>query len=518
MSKLLKHVVIVGGGSAGWITAGSIAARHNSQSTQGVNVTLIESPDVSSIGVGEGTWPTMKSTLQKMGISETDFIRECDVSFKQGAKFAQWVTGDKDDFYYHPLVLPQGYFDIDLFKYWQKNSQGKSFSEAVCFQEQLCENGLAPKLITSPEYAAVANYAYHLDAGKFANFLKSHCINKLGVEYVSDHVGNINSNDDGDICSVNTQNHGDITGDLFVDCTGFSALLIGKHFQVPFICKKDVLFIDTALAVQIPYEDGADAIASHTISTAQTAGWIWDIGLPSRRGVGHVYSSRHTSQAEAENALRAYLQSSIGEKSQTVSFRKIDINPGVRERFWVNNCVAVGMAAGFLEPLEASALVMIELAATTISEQLPANRECMDIVAKIYNERFSYNWDRIIDFLKLHYIASKREDSAFWRDNRDPTTIPESLKALMTLWRHRSPSEYDFSQKREVFSAASYQYVLYGMNFSFSQNDSYSNEAEQKMADRMFAENKKITEKYLGALPTNRELINKIHQFGFSKV
>ena len=132
---------------------------------RGVKVTLIESPDVNSVGVGEGTWPTMRSTLQKMGISETDFIRECDVSFKQGAKFAKWVTGDEDDFYYHPLVLPQGYFDIDLFKYWQKDSQGKSFSEAVCFQEQLCEQGLAPKLITSPEYAAVANYAYHLDAG-----------------------------------------------------------------------------------------------------------------------------------------------------------------------------------------------------------------------------------------------------------------------------------------------------------------------------------------------------------------
>ncbi len=518
MSKYLKHVVIVGGGSAGWITAGSIAAMHNSKSQQGIKVTLIESPDINIVGVGEGTWPTMRGTLQKMGVSETDFMRECDVSFKQGAKFSKWVTGDEDDFYYHPLVLPQGYFDIDLFKHWQKESQEKSFSDAVCFQEQLCEHGLAPKLITSPEYAAVANYAYHLNAGKFAEFLKSHCIEKLGVEYISDHVGTINSTETGDIASVNTNNHGDISGDLFVDCTGFSSLLIGKHFQVPFISKKDILFIDTALAVQIPYEEGSDEIASHTISTAQDAGWIWDIGLPSRRGVGHVYSSRHTSQAEAENALRAYLKSSIGEKSQEVTFRKIDINPGIREKFWVNNCVAVGMAAGFLEPLEASALVMIELAATTISEQLPANRESMDIVAKNYNERFTYNWDRIIDFLKLHYIASKRQDTDFWCDNRNPATIPESLQALMTLWKHRPPSEYDFSRKREVFSAASYQYVLYGMDFNFTQFESATNEAEQKMADRMFAENRKITQKYLGALPTNRELVSKVQQFGFNRI
>jgi tryptophan 7-halogenase len=518
MAKTLKHVVIVGGGSAGWIAAGSIAAMHNTQSGQGLKVTLIESPDVKSIGVGEGTWPTMRTTLQKMGISETDFIRECDVSFKQGAKFAKWVTGADDDFYYHPLVLPQGYFDIDLFKYWQKDKQGMSFSEAVCFQEQLCEKGLAPKLITSPEYAAVANYAYHLNAGKFAEFLKAHCINTLGVDYIQDHVCQINSIDSGDIASLSTKEHGDIAGDLFVDCTGFSALLIGQHYQVPFISKKDILFIDTALAVQVPYEEGADAIASHTISTAQEAGWIWDIGLPSRRGVGHVYSSRHTTQAEAEKVLRCYLKDSIGDKSDSIALRKIDINPGIREKFWVNNCVAVGISAGFLEPLEASALVMIELAVATIAEQMPANRECMDIVAKSFNERFNYNWDRIIDFLKLHYIASKREDSAFWRDNRDPATIPDSLKSLMTLWQHRSPSEYDFHYKREVFSAASYQYVLYGMDFNFTPNERPASEAEEKMAQRMFAENKQVTEKYVSALPSNRELINKIHQFGFSKI
>jgi len=518
MSKPLKHVVIVGGGSAGWITAGSIAALHNTKSEQGIKVTLIESPDVNIIGVGEGTWPTMRTTLRKMGVSETDFMRQCDVSFKQGAKFSKWVTGEDNDFYYHPLVLPQGYFDLDLYKYWQQDSRGQSFSNAVSFQEQLCEHGLAPKLITSPEYAAVANYAYHLNAGKFAEFLKQHCIDNLGVNYISDHVVGVNSLDKGDIGSLKTRKNGALSGDLFVDCTGFAALLIGKHYDVPFICKKDILFIDTALAVQIPYEEGADEIASHTISTAQDSGWIWDIGLPSRRGVGHVYSSRHTDQASAEKALRAYLHQSIGDKSEQLSFRKIDINPGVREKFWVNNCVAVGMAAGFLEPLEASALVMIELAATTISEQLPANREAMDIVAKQYNQRFSYNWDRIIDFLKLHYIASKREDSAFWRDNRDVASIPQSLQDLMTLWQHRPPIEYDFSHKREVFSAASYQYVLYGMDFNFTNPALNRNENEQKLAQRLFNENEKTTEKYLNALPSNRELIDKVVAFGFSKV
>ncbi|WOH39287.1 tryptophan halogenase family protein [Thalassotalea fonticola] len=518
MSNELKHIVIVGGGSAGWIAAGTLAAAHHANKSGGIKVTLIESPDVNTIGVGEGTWPTMRNTLRNMGVSETDFMRECDASFKQGAKFAKWVTGADDDFYYHPLVLPQGYFEVDLFKPWKTSKSSSSFSNAVCYQEQLCEHDLAPKLISTPEYAAVANYSYHLDAGKFAEFLKNHCTKNLGVTHILDHVSKINSADNGDIASVSSVSHGDISGDLFIDCTGFSSLLIGKHYNVPKVCKKDILFIDTALAVQIPYGSDDSPIASHTISTAQEAGWIWDIGLPTRRGVGHVYSSKHTSQERSEQLLREYLAQSIGDKANDLSFRKIDINPGVREKFWVNNCVAVGMSAGFLEPLEASALVMIELACASISEQLPANRETMDIVAKSYNDKFQYNWDRVIDFLKLHYTASKRDDTAFWRDNRDPATIPESLQELMALWQHRSPSEYDFQRKREMFSAASYQYVLYGMDYNNAAPDGFISDDVQIKAQRMFAENEKLTKRYVEALPTNRELINKVRQFGFNKV
>jgi tryptophan halogenase len=164
---------------------------------------------------------------------------------------------------------------------------------------------------------------------------------------------------------------------------------------------------------------------SHTISTAQSAGWIWDIGLPARRGTGHVYSSRHISEAEAERELRAYL----GPAGADLPMRKIAIRSGHRETFWKGNCVAVGLAAGFLEPLEASAIVLIELSAKLIAEQMPMTRGVMDIVAKRFNETTHYRWGRIIDFLKLHYALSKREDSAFWRDNRDPATIPNACRS-----------------------------------------------------------------------------------------
>ena len=165
------------------------------------------------------------------------------------------------------------------------------------------------------------------------------------------------------IAGLHTREQGLIEGDLFIDCTGFSSLLLGKHFDIPYIDTTDVLFCDTALATQVPYPNPESAIASHTISTAQEAGWIWDIGLPTRRGVGYVYSSAHTTDERAEQALASYV--GAGAAGMTTP-RKIPIKPGYRETFWHRNCVAVGMASGFLEPLEASALVMVELAGKMI--------------------------------------------------------------------------------------------------------------------------------------------------------
>jgi tryptophan halogenase len=517
MNKPIKTVVIVGGGIAGWLTAGRLAAKHKSNTEQGVNVVLVESANIPAVGVGEGTWPTMRSTLKALGISESDFIRECDASFKQGAKFVKWVDGSDDDFYYHPLVLPQGFGQGDLAAHWlakEQREQTESFSEQVCFQESICEQGLAPKTIRTAEFAGVANYAYHLDSGKFAVFLQKHCQDKLGITHIIDDVIAIKSAKNGDIASVTTKNNGDVSGDLFVDCTGFSSLLLGKHYQVPFKSCSDVLFIDTALAVQVPYDNEDSPIASHTISTGQEAGWIWDIGLQHRRGVGYVYSSKHSSEQQARDVLAQY----VGDKFDALPVRKIPIVSGHREVLWQNNCVAIGLSAGFLEPLEASALVMVELSAQMLSEQLPQSREIMDIVAKRFNETTLYRWEKIIDFLKLHYILSKRDDNAFWTDNRDPKSIPQSLQDLMKLWQYRSPADHDFTSNNEVFPAASYQYVLYGMGFKsdYSQTPYVLDDFE--FAQHQFSQNKKLIDKATSILPTNRALLNKVKEFGFSRV
>ncbi|WP_299570910.1 tryptophan halogenase family protein [uncultured Shewanella sp.] len=512
-----NHIVIVGGGSAGWITAGTIAAKLNKTHASNFTVTLIESANVSAIGVGEGTWPTMRTTLNNMGIRETDFINHCHASFKQGAKFAKWVTGKDDDFYYHPLMLPEGSHHDSLIQQWFTADTITSLSATLSPQEAICEAGLAPKYITTAEYDAVANYAYHLDAGRFSAFLQAHCVNHLHVRHLVSDVVAINNDNDGYIDSLTTAELGDINGDLFIDCTGFKSLLLGEHYKVGFKSCKDVLFADTAIAVQVPYDDEQSSIASHTISTAQSAGWIWDIGLSSRRGVGHVYASRYINDQDAEAELKAYLADSVSDVD-SLTFRKIAINPGHREKFWHKNCVAIGLSAGFLEPLEASALLLVEISANMVAEQLPSNRVAMDIVAKRFNDTFLYRWDRIIDFLKLHYMLNQRDDSDFWIDNRCVESIPKSLQTLLTLWQTQIPSDNDFTHATEVFPAASYQYVLYGMGFNTEASPWPLNSQCQQASKKQFEHNKVMTQQLTGSLPSNRELIQLIKQYGLQKV
>ncbi|MDY6945652.1 MAG: tryptophan halogenase family protein [Pseudomonadota bacterium] len=513
----IKHIVIVGGGSAGWLTAGVLAAEYRTRSDATLRITLLESAQVGPIGVGEGTWPTLRDTLSNIGVTETDFIRECDASFKQGSKFQQWVSQREDDHYFHPFVLPQGYTETNLVAGWLERHAEVAFADLVSFQPHLCAHGRAPKQAATPEYAAVANYAYHLDAGKFALFLRKHCVETLGVQHILDHVVGIDSHDNGDIAAVQTQQHGVIAGDLFVDCSGMQALLLGQHYGVPLISQKHVLFNDSALAVQVPHQSDDSPIASQTISTAQRHGWIWDIGLPTRRGIGHVYSSAHTSDEAAEQELRAYIESTGGPHAIPAP-RKLSFNPGYRDKFWYRNCVAIGLSAGFIEPLEASAIALIELSAAMLRDQMPATRAAMDIVARRFNDAFTYRWERVIDFLKLHYVLTRRTDSDFWRDHCRAESIPDRLQDQLTLWRHAPPSRYDFHRVEEVFPSASYQYVLYGMGFRPDPHRQRRRADDADRADGYFREAATLTGKMLAALPTNRALIDHIKRHGLSKI
>ena len=517
MDERISRIIIVGGGSAGWLTAGVIAAEHgiHDNAKQPLDLVLIESPDVPTIGVGEGTWPSMRATLQRIGLSETDFVRECDASFKQGTFFRDWQTGGGET-YCHPFTVPIEYAETNLAPHWLALSSAPPFADAVTPQTALFADCLAPKQITTPEYAFVVNYAYHLDAGKFAERLRRHCTEKLGVRHVAANVTQINAADGGDIQSVTTDSAGDIAGDLFIDCTGASSLLLGEHFGIPFQSQQATLFNDTALAVQVPYANEDQAIQSCTHATAQAAGWVWDIGLPTRRGIGHVYSSAHISGDEAAAQLLAYITEVAGDKAAAAATpRQIRFRPGHRREFWHRNCVAIGMSSGFIEPLEASALVMIELAAGMIADQLPPTRDVMDVVAKRYNQKFLRHWNQIIEFLKLHYVLSARDDSAYWQDNRAASSIPDKLGEQLSLWRYRSPWHPDAEAVDDLFPTASYQYILYGMGFRTMPLHTRSHQQAQRQAAELFRKNAARAAQLQQAMPGNRELLKKVSEFGF---
>jgi hypothetical protein len=511
---LVKRIIVLGGGTAGWITAGLIAKKHAQNATEnGINITLIESPDIATVGVGEGTWPTMRQTLAKLGISETTFIRRCQATFKQASKFVNWIA-PQNDCYYHPFSEPQGYNRLDLGSYWRDIvSEDCSFSEATTFQHYLCEQGLAPKNIANREYDVVANYGYHLDAGKFIELLHEHCTTNLNVEHLYDTVEQVTRAENGDISTLECKANGPLSADLFVDCTGMRSTLLGETMGVPFIACDDVFLADTALATQVAYPSANSPIASCTISTAQSAGWIWDIGLQQRKGIGYVYSSRHIEELQARETLACY----IGDESIVSQARKINFTPGHREVFWQNNCVAVGLSAGFLEPLEASALMLVENSANFIADQLPVNSEQMTLTAKRFNTMMLKKWRGVIDFLKLHYVLSRRTET-FWQDSRESQSIPDSLRELLQLWQYRGPNEYDFSDTIEAFSAASYAYILYGAGFEQDLKPMQHLYTQKDAASKLIMLNKKRIDQLKFTLPRHRELIDKVVDIGFSSI
>ena len=531
---MLRHVVVVGGGAAGWLTASILAADYQSasktgssntgsskaaSSATGLKVSIIEPPDIPTIGVGEGTWPTMPETLRRIGLSEHQFIVECHASFKQGTWFRGWRDGTDRDAYGHPFTTPEGFGQINLDKAWQEHVQAigaenikeaPSFAEMFSVQTQVASKGLAPKQVTTPEYAAVVNYGYHLDAGKFTELLRRHAVENLGVNHIPDRVESVISGPEGEISAVCCPEYGEIEGDLFIDCSGFRSLLLAEHYQIPFVECAPSLLNDTALALHVSEPSDAE-IASNTLSTAQSDGWVWDIGLPGRRGVGYVYSSAYADEDKARATLENYLKKYAGSGQYDLdSVKKIQFKSGYRQKAWHKNCVAIGMASGFIEPLEASALVMVELAAEHISRELPVVLSSMPLVAKRFNRQFVYRWERIIDFLKLHYLLSQRQDP-YWLAARDQATISDRLCELLNLWQTHPPSREDFPQIREVFPAASYMYILYGMGFSTQHHPLPSRlNGASNLQERLHKMQLK-QQKFLSGLPTNRELINHIH-------
>ena len=508
--KTREEILIVGGGTAGWLTAAWLAKHLGGPG--GVQVSLIESSDIPTVGVGEGTFPTIARTLAALGADEAEFMRESAAAFKQGIRFVDWVhpqTAGRCRHYYHPFALPREVEGLELLPYWLLGEAGPvSWADAATLQEKVCDAGCAPKRESDVGFRGPMNYAYHLDAGRFGAYL-ARLAQGLGVRHIVGTVSRVELDEAGAIAGVVTAEHGPLTAGLYVDCTGFRAELIGRALAVPFVPKGDVLFVDRAVVMQVPHEHEHAEVPPYTISTAHEAGWTWDIALPARRGVGYVYSSRHTDSTRAEAVLRDY----VGPRAQDLAVRELPLSIGWRAQHWVKNCVAVGLAGGFLEPLESTGIILIEAAAYMIAALYQRDGDFAPAAAR-FNRLMTARYERIVDFIKLHYFLTRREDSTFWRDNAHPSSAPESLLAHLEMWRHRPPARFDLTMDHETFALANYQFVLYGMGFETRLADR-ARYSQGVRAREEFARVQGAARHAVAALPAHRQLLDRVNQAGF---
>ncbi len=501
-------ILIVGGGTAGWLTAAYLAKYFGLSAGGQIEITLLESPEIGIIGVGEGAFPTMRSTLEYIGIDESSFIREAGATFKQGIRFVDWVRAPEergDHQFFHPFEPPYYSEDASLVNYWllQDDAARPPFAEAVSFQHRVAGAQRGPKRQEEGGFSGPLTYAYHFDAARFAEVIAERAM-ELGVQHLRGKLTGVELAADGSIDYIVTDQHGALHANFYIDCSGFRAELIGRVLGSPLKSVRETLFTNRAVACKIPYARPDAPIESNTIATAHEAGWTWDIGLAQQRGVGCVYSSDYMSDDRAEAILRDY----IGPGHENVATRIIPFEAGYREQQWVKNCVAIGLSAGFLEPLEATGVVLIEAAVGMLAEMFPHNGP-VDAAAKRFNSVMSARFDNIVDFLKLHYCLSKRTEP-FWRDNAAPASISDRLNDLLEQWRYRPPSRFDFTLDLESFAFFNYQYILYGMEFKTDLAGGRNDFPNSAAAEKLFARIRNFGERASHELPSHRDLIEMI--------
>ena len=503
-----RNILIVGGGTAGWLSAAYLAKALALPDNPHLTITVVESPDIGIIGVGEGTFPTIRETLRFLGIDERKFIRESSATFKQGVLFTDWLhepRAGKRHRFFHPFEAPFYSEETSLVPYWllQETRTRPSFAEAVTIQNRVAGARRGPKRPGEPDFDGPLNYAYHIDARSLARLLAERA-RELGVVHMTGELEHADLSDKGWIESVVMKDGRKLSADLYVDCSGFRAELIGGALNSPLRSVRDCLFANRAAACKVPYEDPEAPIESYTLANAHEGGWTWDIGLAEARGIGCVYSDDHVGDERALEILRDYIGPSFDESL----VRILSFETGFRERQWVHNCVAVGLSAGFLEPLEATGLVLIEAAVGMLAELFPHHGP-VDAPARRFNQLMAARFENIVKFLKLHYCLSKRSEP-FWRENADPDTIPGELQELLGQWRYRPPGRFDFILDVESFAFFNYQYILYGMEFQTDLSAGRSDFPNVAAAQRLFDRIRLLSEKAARDLPSHRKLVSEL--------
>jgi tryptophan halogenase len=475
----IKSILIVGGGSSGWMTAAAISKR-----LPHIKLTLVESPSIPIIGVGESTIGHINQFMHLLGLEDQDWMPHCNATYKTSIKFIDFRENPKEQ--PHKFHYPFGYMDLtdkprqvmDWFLYKTKHPTLDPSNFAEFHHDSILMTD-ANKM-TKNESHELRNFnfktdtAYHMDATLFGIYLRDHLCLPSGMTHIVDTVTDATLNEDGSIKEILTESNGALTADLFIDCTGFRSLLLEQKMGVPFISFHDTLLNDRAVATVIPYIDKPKEMENYTSCTAIEAGWVWNIPLWSRIGTGYVYSSKHATEEQAEAHFRKHLKSNRmifpdAERADAAEFRHIKIKHGVHKWAWEKNVVGIGLSNGFIEPLESTGLMLTHEGITKLVAALAMrNGVVTQFDVDLFNHAFQEQILGFKNFISQHYALSMRNDTPYWKEVSGGITYSPEMRDMLPSMYNSYIELAERSHRTRSYSASmsGIIYIAAGMGYN----------------------------------------------------
>lgn len=493
IEKGIKKTVIVGGGTAGWITAAALAKILRNV----VDIELVESEDIGTIGVGEATIPQLKILNRALGLDEDEFVSRTNGTFKLGIQFEGW--SGKDESYLHAFgSVGANYDQVQFHQYFLRHKQAGhagSFWDYSLHRQAADQTkfGRLDKLGNAP--MAGLSYAFHFDAGSYAKLLREHA-EANGVKRTEGKVDQVNLDPEtGDIRSLTLEDGRTVEGDLFIDCTGFRSLLLGQTLGVEFEDWSNWLPVNRAQAVGC---ERTEPLLPYTKAIARPAGWQWRIPLQHRTGNGHVYCDSYMQDSEARDLLMQSLDAApIGEP------RLLRFTTGRRSETWRKNCVAIGLSSGFLEPLESTSIHMIQTAVNRLISLFPSNQIDPVDVAE-YNHQSIIETELIRDFLIMHYKLTAREDTPFWAYVKN-MPIPDTLQHKLDIFESNGRI---FRDQNDLFKENSWTQVMLGQGIAPRNHNVMADRITDKQLDDLMINVKGVIHKAIQTLPQHAAFIS----------
>jgi flavin-dependent dehydrogenase len=509
----INNIVILGGGTSGWTAALRLALKLNQSSEKICNITVIESPDLPTVGVGEATTPLMRTELQSMGFDEYEWMKACSATFKLGVRFEGWSGREGYDAFntgFGPLASPLPGCVVSVPEYMLlqlQNEERTDFRQDYRIHDHLVRTGKSPKAINAKPYQANVNYAYHLDAFLHAEECKKAAKNN-GVRHIPDTVTNVDLDDKGFITALETREHGKIKGDLFIDSSGFKGLLINETLKEPFNSYSKSLLCDSAVVIKVPRSEAQGHYNSFTNAKALKYGWVWEIPLIDHVSYGYVYSGKFISKEEAEEELMELL----GERAGEQTCRHLKMRIGKNRNSWVKNCVAIGLADGFIEPLESTGLALMNLEIGCLLDCFP-NKDFNPALQKAYNTKITRLYESVLNFIAVHYCVTNREDTPFWSANKYDLLIPDDLQDIIDGWNagRISTSPSTVPPVEGFFQIFTYARCFFGVGYLPKQIPEILHHIDSKFHEKQMLKHFSLLKQQSESFISHREFLQKLH-------